>query len=71
MELTLKHIHTYQKLVATQAVLPLCCGECGNEVIPGEDDHNKIYLKCYSCDSKFYPGLRIQEVIFNSINTKD
>ena len=68
MELTLKHIHTYQKLVDTIGLLPLCCGECGSEVIPGEDDHNKIYLKCYSCGDKFYPGLRIQEIIFSVLS---
>lgn len=67
MELTLKHIHTYQKLVDTIGLLPLCCGDCGDEVIPGEDNHNKIYLKCYSCDAKFYPGVRIQEIIFNAL----
>ena len=68
MELTLKHIHTYQKLVDSQAVLPLCCGECGSELIPGENDNNKVYLKCYSCNDTFYPGLRIQEIILSVID---
>ena len=68
MELTLKHIHTYQKLVHSQVVFPLCCGECGLELIPGENDNNKVYLKCYSCDDIFYPGLRITEIIMNCVN---
>ena len=68
MELTLKHIHTYQKLVHSQVVLPLCCGDCGLELIPGENDNNKVYLKCYSCDDIFYPGLRITEIIMNCVN---
>ena len=67
LELTLKHIHTYQKLVNDQVVLPLCCGDCGSELIPGEDDHNKVFLKCYICNDKFYPGLRIKKIIFNAL----
>jgi len=67
MKLTLKHIHTYQELAKTRAVLPLCCGECGEQVFPGEDYNNKIYLECYSCDGRFYVGLRIQEIVINSI----
>lgn len=67
MELTLKHIHTYQKLVEDQVVLPLCCGDCGAELIPGEDDHNKVFLKCYICNDKFYPGLRVEQIIMNAL----
>jgi hypothetical protein len=67
LELTLKHIHTYQKLVDDQVVLPLCCGECGTELIPGEDDRSKLYLKCYSCNDKFYPGFRVEQIVFNAL----
>lgn len=67
MELTLKHIHTYQELAKTQAVKPLSCGDCGFEIFPGMDKDDKVFLKCYVCDSKFYPGLNLQEIIFNAI----
>jgi DNA-directed RNA polymerase subunit RPC12/RpoP len=67
MELTVKHINTYQKLVDTIGLLPLCCGDCGEKVIAGEDDHNKVYLKCYSCNDKFYPGLRVEQIVFNAL----
>ena len=68
MELTVKHIHTYQELVKTQAVLPLCCGECDEQVFPGMDKDEKVFLECYSCNNKFYPGLRIKEIILNVTN---
>lgn len=63
MELSIQEVHYYNDLANSLKAEPILCPYDENSfshiLLTNIDDEEKVYLKCITCDTKFYPGINL------------
>ena len=63
MDITIQEVHYYNRLAENFQAEPILCPYDDNSfshiILTKIDDDEKVYFKCITCDSKFYPGINL------------
>jgi hypothetical protein len=73
MELNIQEVHYYNELSNTFKAEPILCPYDDNSfshiLLTKIDGEEKVYFKCITCDTKFYPGINLIKKIKEYIKT--
>jgi hypothetical protein len=68
--LSVQEVTFYNNLVEKGNAGKINCPFDTNDVVVTKvNDKDEVYFKCLGCDTIFYPGLKIEQIIKNTINT--
>jgi Trk K+ transport system NAD-binding subunit len=67
--LSVQEITFYNDLVEKNIAGKINCPFDANDVVVTKvNDENEVYFKCLGCDTVFYPGLKVEKIIKNTID---
>lgn len=67
--LSVQEVTFYNDLVERNVAGKINCPFDTNDVVVTKvNDENEVYFKCLGCDTIFYPGLKIEKIIKDTID---
>lgn len=68
--LSVQEVTFYNDLVEKNIAGKINCPfDTSDVVVTKVNDKNEVYFKCLGCDTIFYPGLKVEQIIKDAINT--